>query len=241
MRRPSPQAPDRNGFTLIELLLGSIIAAVIGLTVFSVFWSAITLNNRLVGLHKNSMAMLTADQMLTRDLENAVALDLSISYPGKAVFEGKSDRLSFLTKTPQGIQHVSYFTGTRQQEGFSSAKRSTGFLSRQTAATTELELLLRREDSVPDWANETNAKGFTQIVAGSLKKDSFQCAYAAYSQEIKTEGAKAVTYSDHWDGPGLPMMVSCYFHLYDARSPNSQTIFQRDIFLPQAGPVNAPM
>ena len=238
MFRQRLRTNDRVGkkaFTLVEILLGSAIAAIMGVTIYSLFWSGMALNDRLSGVHKNTMAMLLTSQILSTDLENAVNVDLSSSYPGKASFEGKSGELSFLTRRPEGIKRVTYFTDQKARGVVRGERRQTGFMSSQTLAQSarQTEFLLRQETGLSEWANDREGKKFTQVLAARVKKDSFHCRYAPFSTEVITEGPKAVVYSEQWDSSSLPMAVSCSFDLYDPKRPQAQTVFKRDIFLPQ--------
>src|SRR5580698_3940821 len=94
------------GFTLIELLLGLAITAIIGVCVYNMFWSAMRLDDKMRHVHDNYMEILMADQGLTHDLENAVNLDFSASYPDSVIFDGQKTGFSFLTQTPAGIKRV---------------------------------------------------------------------------------------------------------------------------------------
>src|ERR1700683_4046896 len=94
------------GFTLVELLLGLTIGAIIGLCVYNMFWSAMKLDDKMRRVHDNYMEVLMADQGLTHDLENAINLDLSASYPDSKVFDGQKNGFSFITQTSKGIKRV---------------------------------------------------------------------------------------------------------------------------------------
>ena len=177
-----------------------------------------------------------ADQGLTHDLENAISLDLSASYPGSAVFDGQKTEVSFLTQTPKGIKRVRYFSGLPGQ--WNITKTMIGRVTNPSKRTTEysynslpIEFLLRQESSLADWLNETANDTSIQIVAAGLKKGSFSCRYAPFVKDLHTAGAKGIVYGDTWDEKGLPMSVSCNFTLYDPKQPREGLMFKRDIFL----------
>ncbi len=67
-------------------------------------------------VHDNYMEVLMADQVLTHDLENAINLDFSGSYPDAIVFDGQQTEFSFLTQTPTGIKRVRYYSGLMERE-----------------------------------------------------------------------------------------------------------------------------
>ena len=102
---------DLDGFTLVELLLGLAISAIIGLSIYNMFWSAMKLDDKMRRVHDNYMEVLMADQGLTHDLENAINLDFSTSYPDAVIFDGQKTELSFLTQTSRGIKRVRYYSG----------------------------------------------------------------------------------------------------------------------------------
>ncbi len=221
------------GFSLIELLLGLAITAIIGLSVYNLFWSALKLDDKLRRVHDNYMEVLMADQSLTKDLENAIGLDLSVNYPAQKVFDGQKNELAFLTVTPTGIKRVRYFSGMVDRGKVTKTligQRVSHLSSAFTRESLPIEFLLRQESSLADWANETKNQS-TQIVAAGFKKGTFHCQYAPWTQDLNIQGAKAIVYKDHWDNPGLPMAVSCSFSLYDPQSPQADIIFKRDIFL----------
>ncbi len=222
-------------FTLIELLLGLAIAGIIGLSVYSLFWSGIKLDDKSRRAHENAMEVLIADQGLTKDVENAINLDLSANYPALKVFEGHKNEMAFLIPTATGINRVRYFSGmvdfgkvTKTLVG-----RKLTHLSPMTSADGSLpiEFLLRQETSLVDWANQKNTQGPVQIVAAGLKKGTFNCQYAAFNKDIYTQGPQAVKYEDRWDNKKLPMAVRCGFVVYDPAAPQTGMVFKRDMFL----------
>jgi prepilin-type N-terminal cleavage/methylation domain-containing protein len=220
------------GFTLVELLLGLAISAIIGVSVYNMFWSAMKLDDKLRHVHENYMEVLMADQALTHDLENAVNLDYSASYPDAVLFDGQKEELSFLTQTPSGIKRVRYFSGLWDEN--SLTKTMIGRVTNPSVAkeaSLPVEFLLRQESSMADWLNETQNNTSTQIVAAGFKKGSFNCQYAPFVKNLHTSGATAIVYTDTWDQKGLPLAVSCNFILYDPKKPEGGLMFKRDIFL----------
>lgn len=231
-----PMNLKTKGFTLVELLLGMMIGAIIGVSVYNMFWSAVKLDDKMRRIHENYMELLMADRGLTLDLENAVNLDLSASYPGAIIFDGKKTEFSFLTQTPNGIKRVRYFRGLPDADDVTKAmigrvtnpsKKITNFSS----DASPVEFLMRQESSMADWLNETANDTTTQIVAAGLKKGSFNCQYAPFVNNLHTTGPKGIVYADSWEEKGLPMSVSCNFLLYDPQKPLAGLLFKRDIFL----------
>jgi prepilin-type N-terminal cleavage/methylation domain-containing protein len=216
----------RKGFTLVELLLGLAIGAIIGVSVYNMFWSAVKLDNKMRRVHDEFMEVLMADQAMARDLENAINLDFSASYPGAIVFNGQKSEFSFLTQTPKGIKHVRYYSGSRDM-GTASKTMIGSVVNR----SNPIEFLLRQESSLADWLNETTTGTSTQVVAVGLKKGSFNCQYAPYVKDLHISGSKGIVYKDTWDDKGLPLAVSCNFILYDPKKPEVGLMFKRDIFL----------
>lgn len=235
------QVMRRVGFTLVELLLGLAITAIIGVCIYNMFWAAMKLDDKMRRVHDNYTEVLMADQGLTHDLENAISLDLSGSFPESQVFEGQKTEFSFLTQTSNGIKRVRYFSGIPDQREFTKSMigRVTNPSKRNTNYSNDsvpVEFLLRRESSLADWLNETDNDTSVQIVAVGLQKGSFNCQYAPFSKNLHTLGAKAIDYEDSWTKKSLPMAVSCNFVLYDPKNVQEGLMFKRDIFLaPVAG------
>jgi prepilin-type N-terminal cleavage/methylation domain-containing protein len=223
----------KNGFTLVELLLGLAIASIIGLSVYNMFWSGVKLDDKMRRIHDNYMEVLMADQGLTHDLENAINLDFSFSYPDAVIFDGQAQEFSFLTQTPKGIKRVRYYSGLLNGP---TAKSMIGRVTNPSVATNSkeslpIEFLLRQESSMGDWLNETTEHTSTQMVAAGLKKGSFNCQYAPFDKDLHNSGAKGIDYQDSWSDKGLPMAVSCSFTLYDPQKAEQGLVFRRDIFL----------
>jgi prepilin-type N-terminal cleavage/methylation domain-containing protein len=224
------------GFTLVELLLGLLIGAIIGVSVYNMFWASMKLDDKMRRVHDTYMEVLMVDQGLTHDLENAVELDLSASYPGTVIFDGQKTEFSFLTQTPKGIKHIHYYSGLPDQD--SVTKTMIGRVTNPSNKTTDyssgtspVEFLMRQESSLADWLNETANDTSTQIVAAGLKKGSFKCQYAPFVNNLHTSGSPGIVYSDTWDEKGLPLAVSCHFTLYDPKKPDEGLVFKRDILL----------
>ncbi|MBI4310045.1 MAG: hypothetical protein HY591_06920 [Candidatus Omnitrophica bacterium] len=216
--------------------MGLAIAAIIGMSVYNLLWSGMKLDDKLRRMHGNYMEALKADQMLTKDLENAIGLDLSANYPDQKVFDGQKHGLAFLTVTPQGIRRVRYSSGmvdfgkvTKTLIGKKISRLDRMTFLREGALP--IEFLLRQETSLADWANEVKTQGRPQVVAAGLRKGTFNCRYAPFTQDMHVTGRKAIVYADHWDKQGLPMAVSCGFSLYDHKNPRADIMFRRDIFL----------
>jgi len=225
------------GFTLVELILGLAIAAIIGLCVYNMFWQAMKLDDKMRHVHENYMEVLMADQAFSHDLENAITLDFSASYPDSVIFDGQKTEFSFLTQTPKGIKRVRYYSGLLDQNGVTKTMigRVTNPSNNMAKGPLPVEFLLRQESSLADWLNETTDETSTQIVAAGLKKESFNCLYAPFVKDLHTSGSKGIDYKDSWDSKGLPLAVSCNFILYDPKNPQEGLMFKRDIFLAPVG------
>jgi prepilin-type N-terminal cleavage/methylation domain-containing protein len=227
---------NHKGFTLVELLLGLAIAAIIGTSVYNMFWSSMKLDDKLRRIHDNYTEVLMADQALTHDLENAVNLDLTTSYPDAVVFDGQKTEFSFLTQTPSGIKRVRYYSGLWDQDSLTKAmigrvvnpSNSSGAFSKESQP---VEFLLRQESSLSDWLNDAKNNSFIQIVAAGIKKESFNCQYAPFVKNLHTAGSTGIAYTDTWDEKKLPFSVSCSFILYDPKKPEGGLMFKRDIYL----------
>jgi len=199
------------------------------------FWQAMRLDDKMRHVHDNYMELLMANQAITKDLENAIPLDLSKSYPDAVIFEGKKEELSFITQTPKGIKRVRYYVGLPNKDGMGESMigrvvNSSGSNS-NNSKDSSIEYLLREEASLGDWLNETTTNTMTQVIATGLKKGSFNCQYAPWVKNLNTVGSKDIEYADEWNEKSLPMSVSCNFTLFDSKNPNQGLTFKRDIFL----------
>jgi prepilin-type N-terminal cleavage/methylation domain-containing protein len=213
---------NSRGFSLVELLLGLAIAAIIGVCVYNMFWSAVKLDDKMRRVHDNYMEVLMADQGLTHDLENAISLDFSSSYPDAVIFDGQKEVRYYsglLDNNPVAKSMIGRVVNPQNSE------------MNSTKASLPIEFLIRQESSLSDWLNETTTETSTQIVAVGLKRESFNCVYAPFVKDLHTSGSKGIDYKDSWDDKGLPMAVSCSFILYDSKNPEAGLMFKRDIFL----------
>jgi prepilin-type N-terminal cleavage/methylation domain-containing protein len=229
-------AKRRLGFTLVELLLGLAITAIIGASVYNMFWTSMKLDDKMRRVHDNYMEVLMADQALTYDLENAINLDLSGSYPDAVIFDGHPQEFSFLTQTAQGIKRVRYYSGLLDEGNVTKSMigrvvNPSNSIKNYSAGSLPIEFLVRQESSLADWLNETNTDTSTQIVAAGLKKGSFNCQYAPFVKDLHTSGSQGVDYKETWNDKGLPLAVSCSFVLYDPKNPLDGLMFKHDIFL----------
>jgi len=224
------------GFSLVELLLGMVITAIIGLSVYNMFWQSMKLDDKMRHVHEDYTQVLMANQALTHDLENAVKLDLSGSYQDAKIFDGQKQEFSFLTQTPKGIKRVRYYSGLLDRGGLTREMigrvvNQSGNTSASSMQSLPVEFLLRQESSLADWLHETTNNSSVQIVASGFKKESFNCQYAPFVKDLHTVGSKGIDYKDSWEGKGLPLSVSCQFVLYDPKNPDKGLVFKRDIFL----------
>lgn len=224
----------KTAFTLIELLLALAIGAIISVSVYNMFWSSVKLDDRMRRTHDIYMELLLADQALSHDLENAITLDFSASYPDANIFDGDSQRFAFLTQTSRGIKYVRYYVG---QPGDDPLERTMigRVVNPENASernSPPVEFLFRQESSLGDWLNSTSEHTSNQVVAAGIKKDTFNCKYAAFTKDLHRDGESALEYKDTWqDAKSLPMMVSCSFAIYDVQNPQANLMFRRDIFL----------
>jgi prepilin-type N-terminal cleavage/methylation domain-containing protein len=235
MTLKSAHISQSKGFTLIELLLGIVIISIIGVSVYNVFWSGMKLDDKMRRMHDNYLEVLIAEGGLTRDLENAVSLDLSVSYPKAKIFQGQKNEFSFLTKTDAGIKWVRYYSGMVDWGKTTKTiigQRLSHLSSFQIGGDLPIEFLIREERNLADWANQTTTKPFVQIAAAGLKKGTFDCKYAPLAKDLSVKGEKGIVYSSVWQDSGVPMAVSCSFSIYDATQPTLDLKFKRDIFIP---------
>ena len=95
-------------FTLLEVLLGLTIFAVIGVSIYNTFATAIRLNRQadsVTQLYRDGAGTIA---QMAKDLESAVAYDFSSSYPEKKMFAGSADSMEFIIPTGKGLAAVKY-------------------------------------------------------------------------------------------------------------------------------------
>lgn len=195
----------RNAFTLIETLLGVLIASVIGLCMFNMLVTGIKVSESLRWVKDNHQAYLTFDALLTKDLENAVSLDLSASYPDMKLFDGKTQAMAFLTKTPYGIRRVSYLVDGHAR-------------------------LVRQEMTLAHWVGGQRFNDAQQILIRHMDRAAFKCRYAAFDKDIYAQGINALSFKDAWEDAGLPMVVNCTYAREDQGHTTALLRFDRMMF-----------
>lgn len=205
----------KKGFTLIEVLLAAVVGAIVLVTVNHVLWTGLKVEERLRFIHNNFVNVLRADYILSRDLENAIRLDLSLSYPELKIFLGKPREIQFLINTDKGIKRVRYFVGRLDN----SARKG------------EVETIFRQEVGLSDWVNHGIEQASAEVLLTSVEKDSFECKYAAWPNQLDKNNLVSISYKDQWSENGLPMMVMCRYSLFDTKNKEMVTAFQREMYL----------
>ncbi|MBM3251331.1 MAG: prepilin-type N-terminal cleavage/methylation domain-containing protein, partial [Candidatus Omnitrophica bacterium] len=115
------------GFTLIEILIVLTIFSVVALSLYSTFFSGTSVWRRSEDLNRIYQEARWSLDTIANELRNAVILDYSNIYPDFVVFEGGSDKISFLGITDDGIKKISYFL-ENENSGHVLKRREIAFI-----------------------------------------------------------------------------------------------------------------
>ncbi len=226
----------KSGFTFIEFLLGSLIFAVIAAALYSTFASGLKVqqraNNEGLLYHQ---AKLNLD-MIARELESAVSIDLSRSYPVFKSFEANGQGFSFLTIDQDQIKRVRYylqspqeifvhkvFLGRRSQKNIAVTNISSG-TSFSQATLVRSEQLLSDFLSGGDGHNER-----PEIILEHIDAATFQvlCAYLTTVQ-----GAAELEWKQGWDKDYLPAGIRMVMTLLPTGRNRRSVAIVKDIYIP---------
>ncbi len=219
-------------FSLIELLLGLAITAIIGVALYTIFWTGLKLDDRTRISHDQYVELLIAFDALQQDLQAATNIDLSANYKNLRIFEGKTNEFSFLRSTPTGIVHLRYHAGLVDFGKVTTMLINKRISNKQqitisSVETSPIEFLLRESASMPDWANGLIQDNNAEIIATGLMKETVKFEYAP----LPSAYGMALVYQDSWNQPGLPLAVKCTLTIYNAKRPENPLEFTREILL----------
>lgn len=226
----------KSGFTFIEFLLGSLIFAVIAAALYSTFASGLKVqqraNNEGLLYHQ---AKLNLD-MIARELESAVSIDLSRSYPVFRSFEANSQGFSFLIVDQDQVKRVRYYLQNAQE--VSVHKVLLGRRSQKNVAVTNINsdtalsqaTLMRSEQPLSDLLGSGAGHGERQeIVLEHIDAATFQvlCAYLT-----TTQGMTDLEWKQGWDKDYLPAGVRIAMTLLPIGRDKRPVMIVKDIYIP---------
>lgn len=211
-------------FTLVELLLGLIIFSIVALSLYGMFTNGIKVEAKAKYIHETYQEAYTAFDMLERELSNAIKYDFSgfsstySKYSTQTAFIGRSNELTFLLPTAQGIDRVHYY----------SAKHS---LLRQQMPLSEF-----LNQSNPAWQEEIISTGLAPTVPSGLAPTAasgLRFAYASLKDQGQVQGGlQQLQWQNQWQQAGLPLAVRVTLTLFDPAHPKEGVVLTREIYLP---------
>ncbi|MBF0593564.1 MAG: prepilin-type N-terminal cleavage/methylation domain-containing protein [Candidatus Omnitrophica bacterium] len=227
-----PQQHLKRGFTLIEILLGMGIFSLIALVLAGMLWGGIHLEASVRRMAHGTYEVQKAMRLMARDIENAVAIDLSKMNAMPMSLTGTKDRLTLLTRGSQGIVQVTYRVGTID-EGVRFVTR----IGRHVSSLKELningssmdhgKLLLREEVSFKDLVTGTKSDtAATEVLAAGVYPDDLVFSYGA--MEDPNKPGPGLVFQENWavTDNKLPAAVRVVF-----RARNVLTL-ARTVYLP---------
>jgi prepilin-type N-terminal cleavage/methylation domain-containing protein len=222
-------------FTLIEVLLGLTIFAIIGVTLYNMFWMGMKIDDKANSINKSYQEARTAFDVMARDLENTFAYDFSSSYPQEISFKGKPDEMTFLVPTEQGIRSVRFYLGLPDWGRITKViiaqhvKKSKGV----STDSTPIRFLMRQEINFPEYMSKKKNLPEGEMVTAVIKAEGLKFSYAALKKvpDGQRPRVQDLIWQDHWDEVALPQAVQVEFVLFDAQNPKAEPRLRREIYL----------
>lgn len=196
-------------FTLIELLLGLSLFAVIGLVVYSTFASGIRLSRSFDAENDAYREVRMTFELLSKELENAVAYDFSGSYPDLKALKGEQNKIMFLSADHDQLKFIEYSlnkpTDARIYQTIIGKVYSKNVsLTLKDQLNQRINYLIREEHGFADYLKNNSRRDSdfeiisTHIMEGSLK---FSFGY------FEGQDAKELSWQNEWNEQILPKAV----------------------------------
>lgn len=201
------------GITFIEMLIGLTIFSIISASLYSAFFSSTSAWKKSEDLNRLYQEARWSLDNISRELHNAIIISYKNRYPTFKVFDGESDRLSFLIVDDYEIKRVTYFLETLDK----NLNDSESYLKRKESSLIDsLQLVSQGETQ----------ENFSSLVAkGGLK---FSYAYST-AEEQDSE----IEWKDKWqDSSVLPAGVKIELVLQNPGNADSNASFYRTVFIP---------
>lgn len=226
----------RRAFTLLETLLGLTIFAVIGVSVYNTFATAIRLNRQadaITQLYRDGAG--TIHQMAA-DLESAVAYDFSGSYPEKKMFSGDATGMEFIVPTGKGLMAVKYGLNKPDAGKVHTVrigkrfKKNTAQVVSETQGGEYFDLRYSERPLAESLNGAADEADPGEVLIASVLEKNVRFSYAY--QEGEGESAKII-WKDSWDGNTIPAGVKIVLTLPNPQKPTAQPVtFERLVFIP---------
>ena len=232
------QRYNSKSFTLIETLLGLVIFAVIAVGLYGILSGAIKLENRVKLVHQRAGDLRIAFDVVSKDLENALAYPFVKGSSDRLAFEGRSDRVSFFLPTDKGIVQVDYYAGdidfTARAETKVRRVKSVRESFEYEKGEKPRQYLVRRSIPLASVLSGSITGVSTQALSGGLTVDGLHLQYGRFEKE--QSGKPQLKINDQWKDNRLPDVI--YVELiFEGPAPGQVERIDRQIYPVVTGPV----
>ncbi len=226
----------RSAFTLIELILGLIIVSVLGVSVFTAFFTAIKMQTKTENLGRFYGEGRFAINRMADEIENMIFY--TPKDPKQNFLSSTDDHLTLLENGADGLKVIRYYIGqpdygkivkTTMGQVFSSMPQS---IVVQSSEGQKAYALIREETPLVDyWQNQPHENAKTQIVTNQIaSQDSLRFSYA-YSPP-KESKKKGYEWKDSWDKDALPAGVRIQLECAQPNQGGSSLVLTKEVYWP---------
>ena len=232
----------RRAFTLIELLLALSIFSMVALCVYGTFWAGVRINQRSEGesaaYHQARLAL----DLMSVDLENTVPYDFTNSYPGKTVFTGENDVVTFFLAAGKGLKVIRYYLDSPPEGSVHKVvvgarhDRNVDTLVDYREQEVRLRNLVREERDFPEYVSGVIAKDHAaEVIATNVREDSLRFSYGYLLSTAGSEGTQAAdTYEwrETWTESNIPLTVRIEMDFLLTGPAQRMVTVRKDVFIP---------
>lgn len=223
-----------SGFSLIELILGLGLAAVMGASVFMVYANAVRLDAYSKDLSENIFRTFMTFKVIENDIGRVASYRYRVDGSGSEefAFVGQEDRLAFVSRTPQGLNWVEYYT---QEDAAQTVLKSTAMGRRydrnsdqtlnKTVYDKKGQSLIRQEIAFNAMPPSGDVKDGARVLARGIAADGVSFYYG------KISGNSALVWSDSWKEATLPAAIRVEARMRNDRA-GRMSQYSKVIFLP---------
>ena len=232
----------RRAFTLIELLLALSIFSMVALCVYGTFWAGVRINQRSEGesaaYHQARLAL----DLMSVDLENTVPYDFTNSYPGKTVFTGENDVVTFLLAAGKGLKVIRYYLDSPPEGSVHKVvvgarhDRNVDTLVDYREQEVRLRNLVREEWDFPEYVSGVIAEEHAaEVIATDVGENSLKFFYGYLLSPAGGEGNQmddVYEWREKWTQGDVPLMVRIEVDFFLAGPARRMVTMRKDIFIP---------
>jgi prepilin-type N-terminal cleavage/methylation domain-containing protein len=229
---------NSKSFTLIETLLGLAIFSVIAVGLYGVLSGAIKIDGRVKRIHQHAGDVRTAFDIVSTDLENALAYPFVKGSSDRLAFEGGKDSVSFFLPTDGGIVQVDYYAGdidfgTRKDTKVRRVKNIRESFEYEKGEKPR-QFLVRRSMPLVSLLSGSGSGVSAQALCGGLSADGLRLRYGLWEKDAA--GIAQLKIEDKWKDNRLPDVI--YVELqFEGSVPGRVERVRREIYPVVTGPV----